>query len=195
MSTHMQPQAEPRTFGPDEDIREIRASHRDWWAGNFGIQLERMERNFAPDCLMFNLNGHPYFGRDEMMEIWKHYKANIEVRTPVQIWDLRIHAEGDLAYLTCEGVLPITAVTESGWGTDNIDDSTIPDVEEVPFRFRETSVLRRNDGEGGKKWVMWHFHCSPLPQEDEPRPAYDDSWTSRGSDNGGHHELTAQIPV
>jgi ketosteroid isomerase-like protein len=186
MSERMQMRAEPRLIGPEEDVAEIRRLHREWWAANHGLDIPRMAASFAPDYLMWNLNSHPYYGLDEKIKLWEHYGREIDVPEPVTVWDLRITADGDMGYVTCEGILPIRAISEAGTGA-----SAIPTGEEtVAFRFRETSVYRRDDGEGGRAWRMWHFHCSTLAPEDEPRPGFDDTWTDRGGDNGGAARMT-----
>lgn len=53
------------TDGPEDDIRAIRRVHRQWWAANRGLDVERMAECFAPDYLMWNLNSHPYFSLEE----------------------------------------------------------------------------------------------------------------------------------
>jgi hypothetical protein len=35
-------------------------------------------------------------------------------------------------------------------------------------------IFRRDDGRGNPVWKIWHFHCSPLAPEDEPRPGFGD---------------------
>ena len=50
---------------PDDDVREIRRVHRQWWAANVGLDVEKMSECFAPDYLMWNLNGHPYYSLAE----------------------------------------------------------------------------------------------------------------------------------
>lgn len=92
-----------------------------------------------------------------------------------------------MAWLACEGVLPIRAVGRSGTGASNLQ-TTGSSV--VPFRVRTTEVYHRDDGEGDPIWTMWHFHCSPSAPEDEPRPGFNDTFTNRKSVGSGTlHEL------
>ena len=51
----------------------------------------------------------------------------------------------------------------------------------IRFRFRETSVFRRDDGRGGREWKIWHFHASPLAPGAEPRPGFGDTAVDRGT--------------
>lgn len=199
MATELHPIAEPRYVGPAEDIEAIRVAHRDWWAANNTVDnngretVERAARNFAPGTLMFNLNGHTYYGLDEMRRAWEYYVGAIEIEV-CYLWDYRIHVEGDLAYLTCEGVFPTKAATEEGWKASNIEIGEAAGAP-VGVRFRETSIARRDDGEGNKVWKLWHFHCSPSAPADEVRPGIGDTATERGDARGGAVAQTAEQPA
>lgn len=168
----------------DDDVEEIRRVHREWWASNQGLDVERMRRCFAPDYLMWNLNSHPYYGLDEKVALFEHYKSHMVPTEPVELWDVRVTVDGDMAYVTSEGVLPVTMTSDSGSGSA-IMDCAAPLYERrgevVRFRFRETSVLRRDDGRGGRSWRIWHFHCSPLAPAHEPRPGFGDTADERGT--------------
>jgi ketosteroid isomerase-like protein len=169
--------------GYEEDVREIRRLHRQWWASNRGLEVEKMRECFAPDYLMWNLNGHPYFGLQEKIDLFEYYKGHLMPTEPPELWDIRVTVDHDMAYVTAEGVLPVVVRSAEGSGSALID-SMAPlyerDGETVRFRFRETSVFRRDDGHGNKVWKIWHFHCSPLAPENEPRPGFGDTATERG---------------
>lgn len=192
MSSTAQPKSEPVLIGPPEDIEAIRQAHRDWWAANYTREMFRRKRDFAPDTLMFNLNGHTYYGLDEMVQVWEYYTDNIDNDVP-RLWDYRIFVSGDLAYVTCEGVFLTRAKTERGWGASNAEIAN-RNADYTRIRFRETSVLRRDDGEGNPTWKIWHFHCSPTAPDDEPRPGFDDTWETRGGDRGGSIPQTPELP-
>lgn len=195
MATELYPGAEPTFVGPAEDVEAIRRAHRDWWAGNHTLEIARCARNFAPRTLMFNLNGHTYYGLDEMIKAWEYYTGALEIDV-CYLWDYRIHVEGDLAYITCEGVFPTkqAAGSETGWGAGNLE---IGKRGEPPLgiRFRETSIARRDDGEGNAVWKLWHFHCSPAAPADEERPGVGDTWDGRGGAHGGAIAQTAELPL
>ncbi|WP_051791172.1 YybH family protein [Amycolatopsis jejuensis] len=190
MTTDLYPTAKPRFVGPAEDVEAIRVAHRDWWAANHTQEIPRCSRNFAPDTLMFNLNGHTYYGLDEMIKAWEFYVGAIDVDV-VDLWDYRIFVSGDLAYITCEGVFPTKKSAEEGWGASNLD---IGEQDVAPVRFRETSIARRDDGNGNPVWKIWHFHCSPAAPADEERPGMADTWLSRGGDRGGSIAQTVELP-
>jgi ketosteroid isomerase-like protein len=179
----MRPGREPVMVGPAEDVEAVRQAHRDWWAANFTREMFRRKRNFVDDTLMFNLNGHTYYGLDEMVRVWEYYTDNIDNGVPT-LWDYRIFVSGDLAYITCEGEFLTRARSEQGWGASN---AAIADSDQVFSRihFKETSVARRDDGLGNPVWKIWHCHYSPAAPDDELRPGFQDTWRSRGGDLGG----------
>ncbi|WP_165969069.1 nuclear transport factor 2 family protein [Actinomadura sp. KC06] len=159
----------------------MRRVHGQWWEANQGLDVERMRECFAPGYLMWNLNGHPYYGLNEKIALFQYYKGRLVPTEPPRLWDIRVVVDGDMAYVTSEGALPFE-VTGDGSGSATLD-AVVPlydgDGRTVRVRFRETCVLRRDDGEGGRVWKIWHFHCSPLAPEDEPRPGFGDTAAER----------------
>jgi hypothetical protein len=87
-----------------------------------------------------------------------------------------------MGYVTAQGILPFTVRSDEGSGSALLD-AVLPLYERrgdvVPVRFRETSVFRRDDGDGNLAWKIWHFHASPLAPEDEPRPGFGDTARTR----------------
>lgn len=164
----------------EEAVREV---HHRWWRANKGLDVELMRGCFAPDYVMWNLNGHPYRTLDEKVSLFTYYRQHMIPTEPVELWDTEIHVAGDMAYVTGEGILPVTMASEEGSGSA-ILDAVAPFYERrgdvIRVRFRETTVLRRDDGEGEPEWRIWHFHCSPLAPEDEPRPGFSDTACQRG---------------
>jgi len=156
--------------------------HHEWWASNRGLDVERMRECFAPEYLMWNLNGHPYFSLDEKVLLFRHYQRHLVPTEPVELWDVRVTVDGDMAYVTSQGVLPVVVFSEEGSGSSVIDRMA-PLYERrgdtIRFRFRETTVLRRDDGHGNRKWRIWHFHASPLAPSNEPRPGFADTAAQR----------------
>lgn len=167
----------------EQDVTEIRRVHREWWASNNGLDVERMRKCFAPDYLMWNLNGHPYYSLEEKVALFRYYQDHMVPTDPPELWDIRVTVDRDMAYVTAEGILPVTVASDEGSGSSLID-AMAPRYErrgdEVLFRFRETSVFRRDDGAGNREWRIWHFHCSPLAPADEPRPCFRDTALERG---------------
>lgn len=197
MAKNLYPIAEPRFVGPTEDVEAIRQCHRDWWAANNTLErttiVARASRNFAPETLMFNLNGHTYYGLDEMGEVWKHYSEMLDLEV-VQLWDLRIFVQGDLAYITSQGVFPAKTSTDETWLSGQ-QDSDAPSGAPEGMLFRETAIARRDDGQGNPVWKIWHFHCSPAAAADEARPGIGDTWIDCGGARGGAVAQTAELAL
>jgi ketosteroid isomerase-like protein len=174
------------------DEREIRRLHRQWWESNVGLDVERMRECFAPDYLMWNLNGHPYYSLDEKIHLFTYYKQHLVPTEPPELWDIRVTVDGDIAYVTSEGILPFTVTSDEGSGSGLLDAATKlyeRRGDQILVRFRETTVFRRDDGHGNKVWKIWHFHASPLAPESEPRPGFGDTAASRGT--RGQREVMA----
>jgi hypothetical protein len=168
----------------EDDIREIRRVHRRWWASNQGLDVELMRGCFAPQYLMWNLNSHPYYSLEEKTALFHYYREHMVPTEPVELWDVRVTVDRDMAYLTAEGVLPVVIAAEEGSGSAIMDAAAKlyeRRDEVIRFRFRETSVFRRDDGHGNPAWKIWHFHCSPLAPENEPRPGFGDTAAERGT--------------
>lgn len=139
---------------------------------------------FAPHYLMWNLNGHPYYSLEEKVNLFSYYRQHMVPTEPVELWDVRVTVDHDMAYVTAEGVLPVVMASGEGSGSAIMDAAaTLYERrgEVIRFRFRETTVLRRDDGRGKAVWKIWHFHCSPLAPEHEPRPGFGDSAAERGT--------------
>jgi hypothetical protein len=165
----------------ERDQAEILARHKDWWEANNGLDIPRMANCFATgtNYLMFNLNGHPYFGLDEKVHLWEWYQHELELgRMDMRI--IRFELRGDMAWIASEGVVPFRAIGASGTGSESWKLKQSEEDAWDMVRTRSTEIYQRDDGEGGKAWKMWHFHASPLPPEDEPRPPFDDTARERG---------------
>lgn len=165
----------------DEDRVVIERIHRDWWAANEGLDVAGMTAALAPDYLMWNLNGHPYYSRDEAAHLFAYYRQHLVPDEPPEIWDTRVTIGGDLAYVTSEGMLPFHVASDEG-GQASVVAAMGPRYEQrgriIRFLFRETMVLRR-DPESADRWVVAHFHCSALAPSAEPRPGFGDTGASR----------------
>jgi hypothetical protein len=162
----------------EQDREAILAVHRAWWKSNHGNDIELMRTAFpAGDAfLQYNLSGHPYYSRDELTRLWEHYKDQILVENPV-LFNGRLELDGNMAWIACEGRVDLHATGAEGTAAVQLEAPPEP----VTYRFRSTEIYHRDDGEGNAEWRMWHFHCSLLAPEDEPRPAFGDTVRSRGT--------------
>ncbi len=162
------------------DKAAILKLHKDWWEANGGLRVPLMQTAFpvgADSYLMFNLNGHPYFGIEEKTKLWEYYSTRLEVDMP-QTRIMRLDIDGNMAYLCAEGIFPARFSDHDANSVRRLEESA--DSEHHALYVRATEVYKRDDGAGEPVWKMWHFHCSPLPPMDEPRPAFDDTYASRG---------------
>ncbi|MFI7066740.1 YybH family protein [Kribbella sp. NPDC050124] len=177
-----------REFTADEQA--ILQLHKDWWESNNGLDVPRMRQVFPTGdaYLMFNLNGHPYFGIEEKTNLWQWYRGRIEITAPL-VKIMRLDVVGDLAYIAAEGVFPSRQLRQA----DDSGEVLLIGESEQSFppeiRMRATEVYKRDDGTGELRWTMWHFHCSPLPPADEPRPSVGDTSEQRGLGAVPGHEI------
>ena len=166
--------------GVEDDRSAILKLHKDWWEANSGLDIPRMASVFPKgmNYLMFNLNGHPYFGIDQKIKLWEFYQKELDIPEIPDIRIMKLEISGDMAWLGAEGIFPLRAVGAEGTGSETWKLDKDAGVDR--FRLRATEVYRRDDGEGRPVWKMWHFHCSPLPAADETRPAFGDTSQKRG---------------
>lgn len=141
--------------------------HNEWWEANREVDVPRMQQCFVPGgerYLMYNLNGHPYWGMEEKTALWEALHA-FGVRIPdiEQPINLRLDIHGDFAWLACDGVIRLTS------------PEPIPNLPTDPMRVRSTEIFERTDD----GWRIVHFHCSPHAPDDEPRVPFDDTAASR----------------
>ncbi len=161
------------------DRDEILARHRDWWIANDGLDIPMMQKAFPTGdaYLQFNLNGHPYFGIKEKTELWEWYIKNLGLGLS-DVVVMKFIIDGDTAWIASELTIPLKATGPAGTGSDSwvLED---PD-EWTSYRARVTEIYHKDDGDGNPAWRMWHYHASPLPPEDETRPAFSDTPAERG---------------
>jgi hypothetical protein len=158
--------------GPDADRDEILRLHREWWEANRTMDHERMRKGFpeGDGYYQFNLNGHPYYGLGEKVQLWQAFEAQ-DMTIPEFGVDehLRLEIRGDMAWLACENLIRVEAPPE-------MYSDALP---ATPFRVRSTEVYQREDGAGGASWRIWHIHCSRSAPPDQPRLPFGDSYESR----------------
>ena len=144
------------------DEEQILRLHRDWYFSNFNINIPLMRTVFPTgdeNFLMFNLNDHPYFGVDDLANLWSFY-ARTDEWGLCEDYVMRVDVSGDMAYVVSEGVYPSYVIKDDD---GNLLEERIPMI----FHYRSTEVYKRDDGEGNPEWKQWHFHCSTRPPDDE----------------------------
>jgi hypothetical protein len=132
----------------------------------------------GPNYLMFNLNTHPYFGIDEKVRLWEHYKKQVEKPEFADVRIMRFVVARDMAWIATEGLFPERQVGAEGRGSSQRPiDASLP-IDRI--RFRATEIYKRDDGAGHGVWRIWHLHASLLCPADEPRPGFGDTSDERG---------------
>lgn len=177
----------------ESDRSAILKLHKDWWEANNGLDIPLMQTAFPEGdaYLMFNLNGHPYFGIDEKTKLWEYYSTRINVGMS-EVYIMRLDIGADMAYLCAEGLFPRTQNPVDADG----NPLTIGQTESAfgaVTRVRATEIYKRDNGAGEPVWKMWHFHCSPLPPGDEVRPSTDDTADQRGLGFVPGHETISVV--
>jgi ketosteroid isomerase-like protein len=155
------------------DIDEILRLNHEWWESNIDWDIPRMTAVFpspGEDYLMFNFNGHPYFGMGEKVALWEWYRGRIAQTGGLDVRIMRLEVRGDTAWLACEATLQAHQLDGEEWTVDGVD---------TPY-IRATEIYHRDDGTGRPEWRMWHTHISPLPAPTERRPGFDDDGNARG---------------
>jgi len=147
------------------DEEQILGLHRDWYYSNFNINIPLMRTVFATgdeSFLMFNLNDHPYFGVDDLADLWS-FCARTDEWGLCEDYVMRVDVCGDMAYVVSEGNFP-------SWRVRDEDGNDLPERIDRPAYFRSTEIYKRDDGAGSPEWKMWHFHCSTRAPDDEAPP-------------------------
>jgi hypothetical protein len=158
----------------EADREEILRLHREWWEANRTMDDARMRKCFAEGdrYYQFNLNGHPYYGVDEKVRLWRAYGAR-SMTIPEFGPDehRRLEIRGDMAWLACENLVRVEA-----------PPAELGDLPKSPFRVRSTEIYQREDGEGGARWRIWHIHCSMSAPPGQPRLGIGDTYETRLGD-------------
>lgn len=162
----------------ERDVADILHLHHEWWVANNGLDVPRMRANFpvGANYLMFNLQGHPYYGIEEKTALWEHYRQEIEVPEEPVSRIVQLVLEGNVAWLAAEVLFTLGEVGAGGIGASSAGYRPTASK----HRIRSTECYLRDDGAGEPVWRMWHFHCSPLPDADETRPPFGDTARERG---------------
>jgi hypothetical protein len=169
----------------EADREELLRLHRDWYFSNFEINIPLMRTVFpvgSENFLMYNLNDHPYFGVDDLADLWSYY-ARTDSWGKCEDYVMRVDVSGDMGYVVSEGVFPAAVVKDD-------DGNPLPadQIEDKFMSYRSTEIYKRDDGAGGTEWRMWHFHCSRRSPDDEVPAAKTDRDTTaeRGLGNTPH---------
>jgi hypothetical protein len=100
---------------------------------------------------MFNLNGHPYFGIDEKITLWKWYQKELDIPEKPDIRIMKLTIDGDMAWLGCEGIFPLRSLARAalaprrgGWTRKRLSTGS------VFVRQRSINETTARDGRCGR---------------------------------------------
>ncbi|MGH7263295.1 MAG: nuclear transport factor 2 family protein [Candidatus Rokuibacteriota bacterium] len=108
-----------------------------------------------PDSILFNTNGHAYYGLEDWLKIWAFYGPRLKRGQPGATGRVRIVIRGDLAVIVDDHLS-----RSLQWP----DEAPRPAF--VTPYYRATIVCRRENG----AWKGWHAHYSsgqigPRPEQ------------------------------
>lgn len=170
----MTPATYAERHAPASDLDEILRLHREWWESNLLLEIPRMAAVFpdpGDEYLMFNFNGHPYFGMAEKTALWEWYREHgLDQSEGFNERIMRVEVRGDTAWLACEVFFPYGQADGEAYTLDSVDTPWV----------RATEIYHRDKGDGTPEWRMWHTHISAMADPDETRPGFADSTKARG---------------
>ena len=73
---------------------------------NDGLDNDALRKVWEPDArhAYFNTNGHAYYGIDDWLHIWDHYRTRLQLVKPGGCGTIRITVRGDMALITDDRV-------------------------------------------------------------------------------------------
>jgi hypothetical protein len=142
---------EPPVFdgGTAEDHRRLLRLYYDFRLANDGLNDAALRKLWSagPGHVFFNTNGHAYYGLDDWLRIWDHYRTRLELVKPGASGRIRITVRGDMALITDGEVGRYWR-----WRGQEEEPSFLVDK---PY-IRATQVCVKERGE----WKVMHAHFS-----------------------------------
>ena len=144
----------------EKDRADILAVQKRWMDSAVGLKIDEMRHCFVQGqhLVMWNLNGHAYFGVDELTQLWRHLQTVYDLTLCQGDSEPSVTVLGDVALVTWERMLMDTNPKDGSPGSHR--------------RFRGTEVYRRDDGAGNRRWTIWHCHYSDRAPEGARRPGF-----------------------
>jgi ketosteroid isomerase-like protein len=144
----------------EQDRADILAVHERWMDSAVGLRIDEMRQCFVQGkhLDMWNLNGHAYFGVDELAQLWRHLQTVYDLTLCCGDSEPNVTIMGDMALVT--------------WERMRMDTKPKDGSPMRHRRMRGTEVYRRDDGAGNKRWTIWHCHYSDRAPEGDRRPGF-----------------------
>ncbi len=139
--------------GSEQDKKELLQLHLDYLdanTNNLDEALLRQAWSADPACVFFNSTGYNYYGIEDWLKLWQHFRPRLENTEPRRSQDVRLIGNGQVASIVCVRTARIT------WKGD---EETPPFANKL-WRSRSTEVCMRE----GDKWKCVHVHISHLAE-------------------------------
>jgi len=143
--------------GTEADRNALMKLYYQYWLANDVFDGSELRKIWSadPESVFFNTNGHAYYGIDDWLKIWDHYRARMRLAKPGGTGAIKITISGDMALITDDHV---------GRFWNWIEEKNRPAfLIQRPY-CRVTMVNMREKGE----WKTIHVHFSM--GRDGPRP-------------------------
>lgn len=143
--------------GSEADGRQVLALHHAFMAANDALDSEALRKIWSRDarCWFFNSNGHTYYGLEDWLRIWDHYRTRIRALRPYKPGALQIWIRGDMGLIVGDRV-----ARYFDWISTS---EPVPPLFTWPY-LRHTQACVREDG----TWKIVHAHFSSMAEG--PRP-------------------------
>jgi hypothetical protein len=142
---------EPPRFdgGSEADRRELLELYWRFRIANDHLDSDALRPIWSEnrDSVFFNTNGHAYYGADDFLKVWDHYRPRVRFKSPGGNGVIRAFIRGDLALLTDDHM---------GRDKEWIGDNAQPQFNDNPYVRVTLGCLRQNGS-----WKVIHAHWSP----------------------------------
>lgn len=135
--------------GSEADRQQLLGLYDDFRRANDALDGAALRKVWSadPHTVFFNTNGHAYYGIDDWLKIWDHYRTRLELVKPGGSGAIRIVIRGDMALITDDHV---------GRFWKWIGQEGEPDFLIGKPYIRATMVCVRED----ERWMVVHAHFS-----------------------------------
>jgi ketosteroid isomerase-like protein len=142
--------------GSAEDQQRILSQYHEFLAANDALDNDHLRRLWVddPNDVFFNLNGFTYYGREDWLKVWDHYRTRFSQTGSYSTGDLVIWINGDFALLTAD-----QGGRYKDWVGQEPGDS--------PKHYRASVMFVRQPGD---TWQIFHAHFSTSSPEGMVRP-------------------------
>lgn len=165
--------------GSAADQQRIMARYHEFLAANDALDNDHLRKLWIddPNTVFFNLNGYTYYGREDWLKVWDHYRTRFSQTGSYTHGDIVLWINGDMALLTAD---------QGGRYKDWVGK----EPGESPVHYRATMLYTRKPGDD---WQVFHAHFSTAADENGVRP--DKTVTPESPEHDTIPEVRADYPA